>query len=285
MHRQLHLGQQRRGVDAVQFDVQRVGEVHHRAGPQHRGLHRLLVDALAVIQQRKLLLLRRFRTQLAAQVAQRQVVEGEAALTGPDQIGRQRGVGADAVERPAPPGEVVDRQLGLVQGFRLLGVGQPVGQRRVVLGCQRCGVDVAAVAVGGGDRQRCRVAAVGQMRPDHCQTCPTTVGDVVGQPLRDRAGLQRFPTHVEALVDLRLDSGQRVEQPVAQHPEFQLVEQLVDLVAVPGLHPQRVRRLRQRHVAHQVGELAVEHHAGQIRPQCITDLAAHRFDVVDERLQ
>ena len=100
-----------------------------------------------------------------------------------------------------------------------------------------------------------------------------------------RAGFQRSPADVESLVDLRLDGRQRVEQPVPQHPKFQLVEQLVDLVAIPGLHPQRVRRLRQRHVPHQVGELAVEYHAGQIRTQRVADLAAHRVDVVDERLQ
>ena len=184
LHRQLHLGQQRRGVDAVQFGVQRVGEVHHRAGAQHRGLHRLLVDAFAVIEQRKLLLLRGFRTQLATQIAQRQVVEGEAALPGPDQVGGQRGVGADAVERPAPPGQVMDRQLGLVQGFWPLRVGNPGGQRRIVLGGQCCGVDETAVAVGGRDRQRRCIAVVGQMGAHHGQTCPATVGDVLGQPLR-----------------------------------------------------------------------------------------------------
>ena len=179
----------------------------------------------------------------------------------------------------------MDRQLGLVQGFWLLRVGEPGGQRRIILGRQRRGVDETAVTVSGGDSQRGGVTVVGQMRAHHCQPRSATVGDVVGQPLRDRAGLQRSPAHVEALVDLWLDGGQGVEQPVAQHPEFQLVEQLVDLVAVPGLHAQRVRRLRQRHVAHQVGELAVEHDAGQVCPQRVTDLAAHRLDVVDERLQ
>ena len=179
----------------------------------------------------------------------------------------------------------MDRQLGLVQGFRLLGVGEPRRQRRIVLGRQGRGVDEAAVAVGGSDRQRGRVAVVRQMRAHHREARPATVGDVIGQPLPDRAGLQRSPAHVESLVDLGFDGGQRVEQPVPQHPELQLVEQLVDLVAVPRLHPQRVRRLRQRHVANQVGELAVEHHAGQIRAQRVTDLAAHRVDVVDQRLQ
>ncbi len=84
--------------------------------------------------------------------------------------------------------------------------------------------------------------------PSYGRCVPTTaspdappVGGVLGQPLPDRAGLQRAAAHVEALVDLGLDGGQRVEQPVAQHPELQVVEQPVDLVAVPRLHPQRVR--------------------------------------------
>ena len=55
------------------------------------------------------------------------------------------------------------------------------------------------------------------------------------------AGLERAAAHVEALVDLGVGGGQRVEQPVAQHPELEVVEQPMDLVAVPRLHPQRVR--------------------------------------------
>ena len=179
----------------------------------------------------------------------------------------------------------MDRQLGLVQGFWPFGVGKPRRQRRIVLGRQGRGVDEGAVAVGGSDRQRGRIAAVRQMRAHHREAGPTAVGEVIGQPLPDRAGLQRSPADVESLVDLGFDGGQRVEQPVAQDPKLQLVEQLVDLVTVPRLHPQRVRRLRQRHVANQVGELAVQHHAGQIRAQRVTDLAAHRVHVVDQRLQ
>lgn len=88
------------------------------AGPQDEGLHRLFVGALVVIEQRKLLLLSSFRAQLPTQVAQRQVVEGEAALSGPHQVGRQRGVRRHAGQRPAASGQVVDRDLGLVQRLR-----------------------------------------------------------------------------------------------------------------------------------------------------------------------
>ena len=119
------LAQQRRGVDPGQLLVERVGEVHHRAGPQDQRLHRLVVDALAVVEQRKLLLLRVIGAQLALQIAQRQIVEREAALARAHQIGRQRGVGRDARQRPAAALQVVHRELRLVQRLRLTGVGQP----------------------------------------------------------------------------------------------------------------------------------------------------------------
>ncbi len=50
LHRQFHLAQQRRRVDARQLLVERVGEVDDRPGPQDQGLHRLVVDALVVIE-------------------------------------------------------------------------------------------------------------------------------------------------------------------------------------------------------------------------------------------
>ena len=82
LHRQLHVAQQRRGVDARQLLVERIGEIHHRAGAQDQRLDRLIVDAVGVVEQRKLLLLGVIRTQFALQVAQREVVEREAALPG-----------------------------------------------------------------------------------------------------------------------------------------------------------------------------------------------------------
>ncbi len=260
LHRQLHVAQQRRRVDAGQLLVERVGEVHHRAGAQDHRLHRLVVDAVAVVEQRKLLLLRVIRTQLALQIPQRQVVEREAALTRPHQVGGQRGVGGDAGELPAAALEVVHRQLGLVQRLRLARVGQPRRQRGLVVGVQGRGVEVAAVAVGRDDRQRGGVGVERQMRADDGHPEPLA-GSVLGQPRRQFAGLERAAADVEALVDLGVRRGQRVEQPVAQHPELEVVEQAMDLVAVPGLHPQRVRRLGQRHVLDQFGELAVEHDA------------------------
>ena len=97
--------------------------------------------------------------------------------------------------------------------------------------------------------------------------------------------LERPAPHVETLIHLGIGRSQRVEETVPQHPEFQVVEEAVNLVAVPRLHPQGVRRLRQRHVLDEVGELAVQHHARQVGPQRVADLALDRVDVVDQRLQ
>ena len=56
----------------------------------------------------------------------------------------------------------------------------------------------------------------------------------------------------------------------------------MDGVAVPGPHGQLGRADRQRHVPHELGEPAVEHHLGQVRPQCLPRLARHLAGPVDE---
>ena len=203
LHRQLHVAQQRRRVDAGQLLVERVGEVHHRAGAQDHGLHRLLVDALAVVEQRKLLLLRVIRAQLALQVAQRQVVEREAALARAAPGRRPaRCRSVTPAQRPAAACEVVHRQLGLVQRLGLVGVGQPRRQRRLVVGVQR-----RRCRCSGRRRRRRRSPARWRRRrrPDGCRPRPARTGcpwlcsaSHAGQLAR----LERAAAHVEALVDL-----------------------------------------------------------------------------------
>ena len=232
-----------------------------------------------------MLLLRVIRAQFALQVPQRQVVEREASLTGPHQVRGQRGVRRDAAQRPAAALQVVHRELGLVQRLRRVGVGQPRRQRGLVVGMQVGGVEVATVAVGGDDRQRGGVGVEGQMCADDGQPEPACPWLCVGQPAGQLAGLERAAAHVEALVDLGIGRRQRLEQPLPQHPELEVVEQPVDLVAIPRLHAQRVGGLRQRHVLDQVGQLAVEHDVRQVGAQRVADLALHRVDLVDKRLQ
>ncbi len=61
LHRQLHVAKQRRRINAGELLIERIGEVHHRAGAQQHRLDRLVIDAVAVVEQRKLLLLRVIR--------------------------------------------------------------------------------------------------------------------------------------------------------------------------------------------------------------------------------
>ena len=70
LHRQLHLAEQGRGVDRRELRIECIGEVGDRPSTQDQGLHRLVVDAFGVIEERKLLLLRGFSAKLTPQVAQ-----------------------------------------------------------------------------------------------------------------------------------------------------------------------------------------------------------------------
>jgi hypothetical protein len=80
------------------------------------------------------------------------------------------------------------------------------------------------------------------------------------QPARgDRAAL-----HLDAALGLGLGALQRGEQPLAQHAELQLVEEAVDRVPIPRAHGEVLRPGLQRHVAHQLGELPVEQHPGEV---------------------
>jgi hypothetical protein len=132
--------------------------------------------------------------------------------------------------------------------------------------------------------RRRRVAVEGQVVADDRQTEALTP-TVLGKPGGERSRLQRAAANVEALLHLGIGRGEGVEQSVAQHAELEIVEQPVDLVAIPRLHPQRVGGLRQRHVLDQIRQLAVEQDAGQVGAQRIADLALDLVDVVDQREQ
>ena len=172
-----------------------------------------------------------------------------------------------------------------MQRFRLLLVGQPGTQCRFVIGCQGGGVDIGAVTVGGRDGQRGSVAVISRVRSHHRKPGTRCAAGVFGQPCGHRPWFQGAASHIEAVLNLRFCGGQRVEQPVAQHPELKVVEELMDLVAIPGQQTQGVGCLGQGHVAHQMGEFAVEQHGGQVLAQRIPDFAPHVLHVVHQALQ
>ena len=76
--------------------------------------------------------------------------------------------------------------------------------------------------------------------------------------------------------------AKRLQEPVAQDPELQGVEDLVHLVAVPLAEVQVVRADTQRHVADELGELAVALDAGDVGAQRVTGLAGDLVDPVDQ---
>jgi hypothetical protein len=78
---------------------------------------------------------------------------------------------------------------------------------------------------------------------------------------------------------------ERLEQPVPKDTELEVVEQTVDLIAIPRHHPQGVGCLSQRHVLDQLGQVAVEDDVGQVGAQRLSDLALDGVDLIDERLQ
>ncbi len=61
---------------------------------------------------------------------------------------------------------------------------------------------------------------------------------VFGQPLGHLAGPQHLRGHLEALVGLGFDRGQRHVQPLPQRPELKGVEKLVDGLTVPRMQPE-----------------------------------------------
>jgi hypothetical protein len=50
LHRQFHIAEQRRALHAGQFLVEGIGQIHHGAGAQDHRLHRLVVDAVGVVE-------------------------------------------------------------------------------------------------------------------------------------------------------------------------------------------------------------------------------------------
>ena len=146
--------------------VEGTGEIEHRSGVHHRRGRDLRTQAAVVIEE-GCLVTGRVLLQLATQVTQGQVRQVVAALIGTHQVGRQRGVAGDPVDRPAVGGQSQRGPLGVVQDLGSGGVGEPVAQGLVVLGRQGLGVDVRRGVGGGGDRHSLHAAGAAAPRAAH----------------------------------------------------------------------------------------------------------------------
>ena len=121
--------------------------------------------------------------------------------------------------------------------FGCFGSAEPGGERGLVGRVELVGGDPGGGAVGRREREAGDVAGAGAPAAGHVHADALAGGGVLGEPAGELRRAQHGHRDVEAgVVDLLL-GGQRLEQPVAQHPELQAVEERVHLLAVP--RPQR----------------------------------------------
>ena len=273
-------------------------QVGHRGRGHHLRLGVCGVGFLLAPEQRQLPVLGlAVGAQLAPQVAQREVGEVEAALPRPGEVGRERGVAGEPGERPAAPAQGVQRRLGVVGRLRDGRVGEPLPQGGLVVGGEPGDVEVARLRhtrggacgtgldrgltdgetdpgqIGGGDP----ATDAGERDPD-----PAAVAGVGVEPGPHRARLDRAALHLDAALGLGLGALQRGEQPLAQHPELQLVEQPMHGVAVPWPNGEVDGTGVERDIPDQLGELAVEQHTGEVGAQRVARLALDLVDTVGE---
>ena len=162
------------------------------------------VRGVAVEVERQLVGRRRLALQLAVQVAQRQVGQVVGALVGMRQVRRQGGVGREPAHRPAARRQRQHRTLGVVQRLRPLGIGQPGGERGLVVGGDLGGIDPGRAAARR--RPARRVDLPGAAAPAALDLRPRSARRrrVLGQPAADLAGAQPRAVEVDAVGDLRL---------------------------------------------------------------------------------
>ena len=223
--------------------------------------------------------------ELALEVPDREVTEVERPLPGQRQVGGQRGVADDALQLPAARPDREVGALDLVHDLLRGRVGQPRGERLLV-GDVEVGAEVDERGVVVGRRQRDAGQLAGAPAPGAAEDQPGPAGAGVGlQPVAEAAGGHVVLGDVEAALDLGLGAGERGEEPVAQHPELQVVEEGVHLVAVPGLDGEVGRAEVERDGAVELGEPPVLQHRGQVLAQLLADLALDRVDLVDQRVE
>lgn len=172
-----------------------------------------------------------------------------------------------------------------MQGLRPGLVGEPPAQRALVGGAEAHQVDEGrapdALGVGGGGDgdavEPARATAVGALD----RKAGPALGHG-GEPRLDLVGAEGHDLDLEPLLGLGLGGADALVEPVAQHAELQGVEELVDLVAVPLAHLELGDVGVERHVAPELGELAVVDHLAEVLAELVADLALHLVDPGDQ---
>ncbi len=262
-----------------------VGEVEGRAGAQHEpllGLGRLALQPFDV--EGELAGVGRVDPQLPLEVAQREVVEVVRTLIGAGQVGRERRVAGDAVQRPTAGDEREQRRLDVVQHLGPVRGGEP-GRDGLLVGLVELGrVEPGGRPVGAGQRHAGEDAGAPAEPAGDRDADPGAGRGVLVEPGAD-ALTQDGAGQVEAGLRLRLDRVEVVVEPVAQDAELQRVEDPVHRLTVPAPPAQLLGLDRQVEVVDQVVDLVVAHDAGQVGAQTVADLALDLVDVRDDAVQ
>ena len=175
------------------------------------------------------------RPQLLLQEPQHEIAEIERPLAGQREVRGQRRVARHPAQPPTPGARREQRALDVVRGLGPGRVGQPAPRARAR---RRCRAAPARRTPPRRPRRRSPPRRGRRCRgPTARRTAtperPVAVWAANQAPSAPAAG--RSTVDVDALVGLGLGRRQRRVQPLAQHPELQGVEDLVHLVAVPGL--------------------------------------------------
>ncbi len=164
--------------------------------------------------------------QLAVEVAQAQVRQVVGALVGRDQVGGERGVLDDALQRPALGGEREQLALDVVQHLRSRLVRQPGRQRLVVVEAHGLDVDVRRPAVR--EREGDPGDAAGAAPPRAADADADGLGARLREPAGDGVGSEGRALELDARLHRDVLAGRHdVEDPGPQlAADLELVEQL-----------------------------------------------------------
>ena len=279
--RQLEVAQQLGAAGLLEPLGEHRRQLEHGARPHHGVAGRGVVVGREVehpLRARGLLGL-----ELAAQVAHHEVLEVVGALVGAHEVGGERGVAGDPGQLEPARRQGLELFLGVVQHLGRRRVGEPPGQDVLLVGGQRREVEVGGGAVGAGQGDGTGIPVAAAVAADDHQAVRHRAPDgAVAEAHREVVGGEDVALEVEAALDLVLLDVEGREEPLAQHPELQAVEDPVHLLAVPGLALEVVDRQRQLEVVDQPVEPAVAQHAVEVLAQAVAGLALDLVDVGDD---
>ena len=154
-----------------------------------------------------------------------------------------------------------------------LGIDEPV-RECVFIGRAELGHhDVCRRPVSGGEGEGRYVAPARTPMTDDVDT-GAFAGRMLGEPAHQLARLESRRLEVETTFGHDLVFvGQRLEQPITQHPELQAIEQLVSRFTVPRPTYQIVEADRQVKITYQRIHLAVAQHVADPLLECLGGLA------------